>query len=276
MPLANIGTIKLHYEIEGDGPPLLLISGTAFPGATWRTGISARFARAGFQVITYDHRGLGRSEKPDEPYSTQTFAGDAVGLLDMIGIEAAHIIGHSMGGRVAQWIALDHPDRVHRLVLAASGPGDIGSDFKFSRGIPLHTALALIEKGYERYVRDHLSGPFFFTPEFSVQSPEVVQQLVEAFWENRPSLKGYLLHTIARQEHQTAERLGDIQAPTLVVVGAGDHILGGTGNHFEQSKYLARHIPSAEFRVVENVSHGFFWEKPEQAINPIVEFLHRN
>lgn len=275
VPLANLPALQIHYKSEGEGPPLLLISGTGFPGATWRTGVAMRFVERGFQTITYDHRGVGASDKPDASYSTRMFAADAVGLLDALGIERSHIVGHSMGGRIAQWIALDHPERVSSLVLAASGPGEFDPNFKVMRGIPLHTAVALIEKGYEGYVREHIAGPFFFTPQFARKHPDVASRLVEAFWEDRPPLKSYLRHVIARQQHQTAEHLGKIDAPTLVIVGDDDQMKAGTGNHLKQSQYLADHIPGAKLVVLNKVAHGFFWEQPEATIEAIVNFLNQ-
>ncbi|MFN8458405.1 MAG: alpha/beta hydrolase [Anaerolineae bacterium] len=276
MPFVQVNDLKLHYEIEGDGPPLLLITGTGFPGATWRTGVSARFAAAGFTVITYDHRGLGQSDKPDVVYSTRMFAADAAGLLDALNLERAHALGHSMGGRVAQWLALDYPRRVRSLTLAASGPGEFDPNFKVTRGIPFNAAVDLIEKGYERYIREHIAGPSFFTPDFAQDHSEVVQPLVEAFWDNRPPLHFYLRHVIARQQHQTAERLAEIQAPTFVIVGDEDHTTGGTGSHLRQSQYLAEHIPNAELRVLSGVAHAYFWQRPEESIGAVVDFLRRH
>lgn len=276
MPFAQLSDLNMHYEIEGAGQPLLLSSGTGYPGATWRSGVSQRFAANGFQVVTYDHRGVGRSEQPEGDYTTRRFAADAVELLDHLSVEQAHILGHSMGGRVAQWIALDNPNRVRSLVLAASGPGAFDASFEVTRGVPLHTAEGLIEKGYERYIREQIAGPFFFTPEFVARQPAVVQQLADDYWNNRPPLHTYLKHVIARQQHQTADRLSEISAPTLVIVGDDDTVTGGTGNHLRQSQYLAEHIPHADLIILPGVAHAFFWEAPDETVQSIVQFLRRH
>jgi pimeloyl-ACP methyl ester carboxylesterase len=264
--------VQLHYEMEGSGPPLLLVAGTGPPSATWRTGPSAQYAAEGFTVITFDHRGTGGSDKPDVDYSTRMFAADAVGLLQALGVSQAHILGHSMGGRVVQWVALDHPERVRSLVIAAGSPGEIDPRNPVTRGIPLNDAVELAKKGYEGFIQSLFASPFFFTPEFCRDHPDVIQRLTDAFWANRTPLKLYLRHTIARQQHQTAERLHEITAPTLVIVGSADTF---TGN-LQVGQYLAEHIPGAEFKTVSGSAHMLFWQKPAETCSAIVEFLRRH
>jgi len=181
-----------------------------------------------------------------------------------------------MGGRVTQWMALDHPKRVKSMVLAASGPGEFDPNFKVTRGIPLQAAEAMIIKGYEKFIRENIAGPFLFTAGFARNNPGVVQKLADAFWDNHPPLKFYLRHVIARQQHQTAERLGEIQTPTLIIVGDDDKTTGGTGNHLRQSEYLAKQIPNTELVVIPGVAHGFFWEKPEETNRAIIKFLRKH
>ena len=206
MPNAHIGDIEINHEIQGHGPPLLLVAGTGYPGATWPKAFVEPLTRHA-TVITYDHRGTGSSTAGTGPYSTRLFASDAVALLRELGLESAHVLGHSMGGRVAQWMALDAPDSIRSLILAASGPGQYRPDRPLTRGIPVVTAQSLIELGYEKYMADHIEETFF-TADFASSHPDVVQSLVRSFWEHRPSLRDYLEHITARQQHQTAERLG--------------------------------------------------------------------
>src|SRR5512142_1141728 len=272
MPFVQVNDVRLHYETEGSGPPLLMVAGTGLPGATWRTGPSAQFAAEGFTVITFDHRGTGGSDKPDVDYSTRMFAADAEGLLQALGIPQAHVLGHSMGGRVVQWLALDHPERVRSLVLAAGSPGETDPLNPVTRGIPLNDALQLAEKGYEGFIRSLFASTFFFTPEFCRDQPDVIQPLADTFWANRPPVKLYLRHTIARQQHQTAERLHEITAPTLVIVGSLDTV---TGN-LVVGQYLAEHIPGAEFKTVDGGAHILFWQKPAETCSAIEEFLRRH
>jgi pimeloyl-ACP methyl ester carboxylesterase len=140
-----------------------------------------------------------------------------------------------------------------------------------TRGVPVHAAVELVEKGYERYMRDHIAETFF-TPEFAREHAEVVHWLHDAFWQHRPDLENYLRHVVARQEHQTADRLADIRAPTLVAIGDRDTAVMGTGSHTDQSDYLADHIPGAVRRVIEGAAHGIFWSHPERTVQLLLEW----
>lgn len=267
-------SVPVHHEVRGSGDPIVLVAGTGYPGATWYPALVEALA-ARHTVVTFDHRGTGATPSTSERYSTRGFAADALALVDALDLPAAHVVGHSMGGRVAQWVALDRPDRVRTLVLAATGPGEFRPDRPVTRGIPLHTARDMIELGYEAYMADHIAATFF-TPEFVASDPDRVAWLVRAFWEHRPSLEDYLRHVIARQEHQTADRLAELTMPALVLIGDRDTHQGGTGVHWEQSDFLLRHLPNAERRIVEGASHGYFWQVPEVAAEIVLEWAARH
>jgi pimeloyl-ACP methyl ester carboxylesterase len=114
-------------------------------------------------------------------------------------------------------------------------------------------------------MRAHIQRTFF-TPEFAAASPETVRWLADAFWARRPSLEDYFKHVIARQQHQTAHLLRRIRQPALVLVGDRDTHQGGTGSHWEQSRYLAANLPDATLRVVAGCAHGYFWQDPEASL----------
>lgn len=270
MRSADANGHPIAYELSGTGTPLVLIAGTGYPGATWPRELIAALARR-HAVLTFDHRGTGRTPASAEPYSTRLFAKDALGLLDALALGPAHVLGHSMGGRVAQWMALDRPERIRTLILAATGPGQFRDDKPVTRGVPPHTARAIDELGYERYMREHIAETFF-TPEFRAAHPDRIAWLHEAYWKARPDRENYLKHVVARQTHQTADRLKDIHVPTLVLIGDRDTAVMGTGAHTEQSDYLLAHIPGATKRVIAGAAHGFFWSHAERTAEILLEW----
>src|SRR5438093_13759231 len=133
MSVAKVGTIDLYYDEQGSGDPLLLVMGLAADSAAWMFQVPD-FARH-HRTIVFDNRGVGRSAKPPGPYTIHEMADDTVGLLDALGIARAHVVGVSMGGMIAQELALRHPERVARLVLAMSfaRPEPVRRDFLLHR-----------------------------------------------------------------------------------------------------------------------------------------------
>jgi pimeloyl-ACP methyl ester carboxylesterase len=267
--------VNLYYELYGQGDPLVLVAGTGISLAPWRVAQVPEFAKY-YQVLIYDHRGLGRSDKPDMPYSTQLFAKDCVGLMDALGIKRAHMMGHSMGARVCQWIALDYPERVRSLVLSGPGSGKYAEHLDYPRGVPLDAALEMIEKGYEKYQNDHWGPGFMFSEQFLAEHPDVVKKYQDLIVDEVPPLKCYLRHVVARQCHETTHLLHKIKAPTLVIVGSKDTHEGGTGSHVESARVLAEKIPDAELVLIEGGRHGYLREMPEKGHPPILDFLRRH
>lgn len=261
MSFARVGEVTLYYEVHGAGDPVLLIAGTGSSHHAWMVETVPRLQDR-FRLIVYDQRGTGRSDKPDIDYSTRMFAQDAAGLLDAIGVaEPVHVVGWSMGGRVAQWLALDFPEKVRSLVLAATGPGSY-DDFQPIRGIPLRHALELTELGYEGYRRHYATSEFMFPKEFAESHPEVMRRVLKRVENDDTPLVCYLRHIIARQQHETFHLLGGIRAPTLVIDGAEDRVVRGTGNHVRSSQVLAERIPNARLVLIPGCAHGFFYQEP--------------
>lgn len=276
MPFAQVNGIRMYYETYGQGDALLLISGTGITCDHWRYFQVPAFSQA-FQVIIFDHRGVGQSDKPDEPYSTRGFAADAVGLLDALGIERAHLVGHSMGGRVAQWAALDHAARVQSLVLSSSGSGQFAPHVEVIRGLPLKQTEVMIRQGYEQWWLSHLADEdFMFPAEVRAARPDLLEQRRQLARQTMPPLRPYLRHVIARQQHETTALLAHITAPTLVIVGEKDTTLGGTGNHFEAAQVLAQRIPQAKLVVMKGAAHGYLWQMPDESNRVILEFVQQH
>ena len=256
----------------GSGTPLLLIAGTGYGGGTWPPDVIAAFS-ADRPVVVYDHRGTGRSGTSDALYTTRDLAADAAAVIEEVTPGGAvHVLGHSMGGRVAQWLAIDRPDLVDGLVLASSGSGGSPDGAAAGRSVPYHTALGLLRDGYRAHVAAQIRSTFF-TESFAVESPERVTWLIDAFWRSRPSVAEYLKHVVARQGHDTSDELGRIRARTLVIVGTQDTHRGGTGSHVVQSEELAARIPGATLQTIDGVAHGLFWQWPERTLDIVRPWL---
>lgn len=264
MPAIVSGDTNIHYQVRGDGPALLLIAGTGYPGATWGPDLVEPLAEDSTTIV-YDHRGTGASPGTDGRYTTRLFAEDAAAVLRAVDAGPAHVVGHSMGGRVAQWLAFDHPGLVESLVLAASGPGHRWSDQQTTAGIPIPTVLRLVDLGYEGYIRER-QRTTFFTEEFARNHPERVEWLGDAFWQNRPPLEDYLKHVVARQMHDATAILGELTKPAQVLAGQLDTHRGGTGSHVDQARFLAERLPRARLDLLPGLRHGFFWEAPALSV----------
>ncbi|MBI2184076.1 MAG: alpha/beta fold hydrolase [Thaumarchaeota archaeon] len=272
MPKVNINGFGMHYELEGNGPPLVLIPGTGTHCHTWKI-YQVPFFSKHFQVLIFDHRGIGYSDKPDVKYSTRLFADDLNELLNHLRIDKAHVLGHSMGGRVAQWLALEHPEKVKSLVLAATGPGKYRPEMEYPRGVPLSTALKLVDCRFEDFIKDHFSSGFWFNPEFKEKNPEEFEKIQRVFLEVMPEPKPYLRHVVARQEHELTDRVDKIKQPTLVIVGENDRVLGNGTDHVESSRFMAGKILGAQLVTIGKVRHGLFWEAHEETNSRILDFL---
>ncbi|MBI4523528.1 MAG: alpha/beta hydrolase [Deltaproteobacteria bacterium] len=276
MPLIKVKDIGLYYEFHGEGEPLVLLSGTGLSCENWNV-FQLPDLRNHFRVLLLDYRGTGRSDKPDMHYSTRMFAEDAVDLMHVLGIDRAHVMGHSMGGRVAQWVAIDYPDSVAGLILSGTGPGTVEDGQYYQRGVPLNTMIQLIEKGLEQRLRDHFADGFMFPPEFVRDHPETIKRLGEANLKHPTPLRPYLRHIIARQEHETRHLLHKIKSPTLVVCGSGDRVAtGGAGDHVRSSECLAANIAGAELVLVQGGNHSYLRQMPEKANAIFVDFLKRH
>jgi pimeloyl-ACP methyl ester carboxylesterase len=256
--------------VTGTGSPLLLIAGTGYPGSTWPAHFIEPLAER-HSVVTFDHRGTGTTSGTDDTYSTRLFAADAAGLITDLGLGPAHVLGHSMGGRVAQWLALDHPHLVRSIVLASSGPGAVDPS-AVPPALPLDAMVNLIEMGFEGYI-GHQIRSTFFTPEFREEHPDVVQDLIDTYLAGRPTVRDYLKHVAARQLHRTYDLVPDIHHQTLVLVGGRDTHVGGTGSHYDQAMIMAERLPDARFRVIDDVAHGIFWHRYDVTLDHVTSFL---
>ena len=220
MPFAELTTgIEVYYQVEGDGPPLLLIMGTAADHSTWDAQVEAY--KEHFTVITYDARGTGRSTQPESPasYSMRILGDDAAALLGAIGIDRAHVSGLSLGSATAQELAINHPDRVATLQLHCTWGR---SDEWFNRMIDTNE-LPIVHGDRRMYIRTALL--WVASPTFINEQPDDVAAFENGFildHPHPPSDAGMLGHFHADKTHDTLDRLHLIEVPTLITSGEVD------------------------------------------------------
>jgi pimeloyl-ACP methyl ester carboxylesterase len=266
MPHVMLPDADIHYEVFGEGPPLMFLSATAWYGGVWKLHQVPVFSRE-HQVIIFDQRGTGRSATSGTDFSTERLAKDAIALLDHLGVSRTSICGHSNGGRVAQMLALDYPQRIEKMILASAGATHT------SKGIPLGMCLELVEKGYPRYVRDHAIETGF-TKTFVTQHPDKAELLLRELLDNLAPLEIFLGHVIGRQQSDTTSRLKDIRVPTLVMIGDDeDHGATSGATHMDFAKVLSRDIPGAKLVVFSGQGHYYLFTEPEKANRIIRDFL---
>ena len=251
--------MRIAWESRGDGPPLLLIHGLGYARWGWEP-VADRLAER-FRVLLFDNRGIGESEAPPGPYTAAAMAEDAAQVLDEAGAERAHVVGTSLGGMVAQELALAHPERVDRLVLACTTPGGAGA-------FPLpQRTLALIaeapslapEVALRRFVENALADD---APE------ELVGRIYAHRLASPPDPDGWQAQAAAGASFDALDRIGDIGAPTLILHGTDDGVVDA-----RNAALLAERIPDARVRLFEGRGHLFFWEDPDGFVSAVEEFL---
>jgi 3-oxoadipate enol-lactonase len=265
MQRARINGTELAYEIRGTGTPLVMVHG-AQGDQTMFNGLASAFANH-FRVLTFDQRGSGLSEKPDMEYSIAMLADDTAALMDHAGFAPAHVIGVSMGGTIAQELALRHPRKVRSLVLGcttAGGPRAIRIG-----GEALTAAYSTKPMTAEE--RGRALAEAVFTKGYIERHPDLIPAMIEARRQRPldPVALEHRMHAVLK--HDACDRLPQINCPTLVITGRDDLLIS-----WENSRILAQRIPGAELIVLEPAGHCFWLEQPEQAGEAILRFIQTN
>ncbi len=265
MPKVKVGDINMYYEIHGEGEPLVLIPGMGANVERAFMDIPV-FSRV-YKVVAFDPRGAGRTDAPAIPYTIKMMADDLAGLLDVINIESAHIHGSSMGGMIAQELALHYADRVRSLILACTG-------FGWVHGVPANEPLQSVVKRMqslpmEERIMERLR--LNMSQEFIDNNPELIQRLVTKMMEHPASPQGQMGQMQADMSFDTYDRLPQIKAPTLVIHGEADRMIP-----VENARILASRIPGAELVTFKNMGHLFGFEAFEEVKPIILDFLCRH
>lgn len=251
---AQDGT-ALACQRRGDGYPLVLLAGQA-NNHHWWDGVRADFHDT-HSTITLDTRGTGASGKPQGPYSTRQFAADVIAVLDHLGIERADVYGTSMGGRVAQWVAADHPDRVRRLVLGCTSPG---GPHAVERDASVRRALAQADPQASRRALIDL----MYSPAWVADHPGPYRVLGD------PGMPPHARHghLVASNGHDAWDALPRITAPTLLLHGDEDRLTPP-----DNLPLLAARIPRTASHVFPGARHAYFEERRAEAGALVRAFL---
>ncbi len=266
MPKVHANGINIYYEVTGTGKPLLLIAGLGYGLWLWHKMVPGLAKR--FQVIAFDNRGAGQTDMPDGPYNVQMMAADAAGLLESLGVSRAHVLGHSMGGFIAQELALSRPDLVDRLILSST-------NFGGPHHLPVTPAAmaVMLDRSGDPLEVIRRGIAVACAPGFAESHPEVVQEMVAYRLSNPVPPAQYqaqmavglgLISAEACFEH----RLPNVQAPTLILSGEHDQVVP-PGN----ADLLARQIPHSTVRILPGAGHVYTLEKPAEAVAVVTEFL---
>jgi 3-oxoadipate enol-lactonase len=260
MPSAGVNGIELHYTDRGEGPVLLLIAGIPAVADDW-DALAVPLAETR-RVIAYDNRGSGRSTVTPGPYTTAQLAADAAGLLDRLDVAEADVFGMSMGGMIAQELAIGWPERVRSLVLGCTHAG-----IRHAARPPRESRRAFAMQTDDWGERMRALAPLAF-------ASSVDAGALEAFIEKKSrdvqDTAGYRAQIEAVLEHDSAERLERIGCPTLVLTGDDDRIIPG-----ESSRLLNVRIAGSRLTVIPGTGHLFFIEKPAETLELLDAFLDR-
>ncbi|NUR76767.1 MAG: alpha/beta fold hydrolase [Thermoleophilia bacterium] len=260
MVVESDGT-TLYWETAGSGEPVLLVMGLGMPATGWWRTIPVLARR--FRVIAFDNRGCGRSGRPRGPYSLAQLVGDALAVLDAAGEQSAHVYGISLGGMVAQELALRAPSRVRSLVLGATTAG--GAEHE----LPDDETVGFLRRRGSMPPEEGVwaSIPYMYGPATLEQAPARVAEDLEQRLRFTPDRDGYLAQLAAAWTHDTSARLEEIGMRTLVLHGNADRIVP-----IANGRRLAERLPDARFHELDGAGHLYMTDAPD-ADQIVLRFL---
>jgi len=264
MPTIQVNDLNLYYELHGseDNPVLVLNNGIIMNAATSWVFQTKELSQA-YHVLQYDCRGQGKSDHPDESYSMEGHADDLAGLLEVLGIQKAHIAGISYGGEVAQAFALKYPDLTISLILADT-TSEVGPQLRMI----IQSWMDALESG-DPVKFFHVTVPWNFSSEFISANPE----LLTAAKERYAQLDFPAVMRLCRcfLEVDFTSRLGQLTSPACIVVGEKDWLKG-----IEYARILQDHIQGAELHLIPGAGHASCWENPPIFNSILMDFLAKH
>jgi pimeloyl-ACP methyl ester carboxylesterase len=264
MPKLAVAGTELHYERRGSGEPLLLIQGLGANSVHWGEPFLTELERD-LELVLFDNRGAGRSAPlAGADVTTASLAADALALLDALELERVLVFGLSMGGMVAQELALAQPERVRSLTLGSTSCGGTQSSTTDQAVVRALTA-AVLSRDQNRVLRTGFE--FVVSPGFAAD-PAHYAAFVAAARLHPADIPLLMAQQSAVAAHDTYSRLRALPAPTLVVHGTADRLLSAINGDL-----VASLIPGARLQLLDGVGHLFFWEQPQLAARLVREHI---
>jgi 3-oxoadipate enol-lactonase len=262
VPRVAVAGTELHCERRGNGAPLLLIHGLGANLTHWGEPFLAAL-EGDFELLLYDHRGVGRSAPAQGAVTVGGLADDALALLDALGVDDAHVLGVSLGGMVAQELALAAPQRVRTLTLGCTSCGGTQSKPTAAEVVQRLTA-AVLSRDRERMLR---TGFELVVSHGYATDPAHYAAFAEAAERYPATVPALLAQQAALDAHDTYARLRGLRVATLVIHGSDDELMAAINGDL-----VASLIPGARLERLDGVGHLFFWEQPERSAELVREF----
>jgi pimeloyl-ACP methyl ester carboxylesterase len=262
MAIARVNDIDICFEIHGSGPPLVLIMGLRRNAEWWYQQI--RELSKHFTTIVFDNRGAGRTDKPQMDYSIRLFAEDTAGLMNFLGIPRAHILGISMGGYIAQELAINYPDKVNGLILGCTSCGgrravhmseERTNKFKANKGL---TPEEILRKDMDLY----------FSDRFIRENPAWIEEFVNISLRYYQPADAFFRQFNACLNHDTVDRVSEISSPTVIMTGDDDPLVPSAN-----SLILKELMPDADLELFAGCRHCFFMEDYALFNSSVVRFF---
>lgn len=264
MPKVKVNGINMYYEVSGKGMPLVMIQGLAGNHQAWflQTPVFRKY----YRVVIFDNRGIGKTDQSSKPYTIRTMAEDVIGLMDYLAIDKAHILGLSLGGLVAQEIAISYPERVIKLILGSTFAGiEINDNPEMIKALGVSEVTTDVDVKSTDF-RKLMS--FMVSSAFNRRLFRMVQLPLSKLGMRSINASGYLMQMAAITGYTTLDRLHQINAPTLVITGTGDRLVPPG-----MSDLISSMIPNARLVKVKGGSHAFFMEMRGRFNKEVLNFL---
>ena len=262
-PRVKVNDVRIQYETSGEGFPLVMINGLGLDLDNWDPRLVNELSKQ-FKLILFDNRGAGRSDASDKEYTIKLFADDTAGLMKALGVPKAHVLGLSMGGMVAQELALKYPEKVSKLILCSTHNGGLDV-IQPSQKVVKMLAAGVNVMSKDEWRRIFL--PLMFTADFIEKNPDFVEIVAQRFFRHPISREAYTRQLAAIQDFDAHDRLRRIKVPTLILHGRKDVLIPP-----ENGSILAAAIPKAKFVYFENSAHVLA-EEMREALRILTDFL---